>query len=111
MNLTILRKTETYYTVLQKGLPKGFAAWRPDAVCSGGGEGWGALVGVWVSAGGQRHPQVDKPLLQDTLILPHGSVQVQSCPTQIHSFEHLFVCQSVRLCIDIGPTNLNGELR
>ena len=68
-------------------------------------------MGVWVSAGGQRHPQVDKPLLQDTLILAHGSLKVQFCLTQIHSFEHLFVCQSVRLCIGIGPINLNGELR
>ena len=53
-----LRKTETYYTVLQKGLPKGFAAWRPDAVCSGGGEGWGGggLGGLGGGLGVCRRP-------------------------------------------------------
>ena len=53
---------------------------RLDGVCKGGRRGeFGGLVGVWggvgarvgrvwVSAGGQRHPQVDIRLLQDTLL-------------------------------------------
>ena len=43
----------------------------------GGGGGRWQEVGVWVSAGGQRHPQVDKLLLQDTLILARVSLQVE----------------------------------